>query len=180
MENRVSPSQWVTVQDCLGIPGFPGTPANVRKKLDSLASGNPGKKRKREGTKASEYHTSLLPDISKEYFKIPKLTPTHEVAKAKPSENEFWWEAIYKALSEDELDLIISAFKNNGKSGVFTEKLLTATESEISGVPRTALNTALALLALPDAERKEILEKYNIAEQGESVAPREELHKRIS
>ncbi|WP_431786844.1 transposase domain-containing protein [Vibrio harveyi] len=51
--------EWFLATECVGIGGFPTHPYNVRKKLNSLASEET--KRKREGTKAFEYHISIFP-----------------------------------------------------------------------------------------------------------------------
>jgi len=60
-------------------------------------------------------------------------------------------------LSVDELTAIIGRFQNKGKSGIFPEEVLPVTEQEIASVSRSALQTALALEALPDEVRKETL-----------------------
>lgn len=54
-------TQWVTVQDCVGLSGFPKSPANVRRKLAALIEGQEELSRKRAGTKAFEYSVSALP-----------------------------------------------------------------------------------------------------------------------
>lgn len=53
--------EWIVVSDLLGMAGFPTQPANVRKMLNNLAAGQEEKSRKREGSKATEYHISILP-----------------------------------------------------------------------------------------------------------------------
>ena len=170
--------EWVTTQECLGIPGFPGTPANVRKKLDLLATGNPSLKRKREGTKAYEYHVSLLPAISQAYFGASGESVAQQPrSDVDVQEHEFWWKAIYRALSKEEVTLIINSFKNSGKHGIFPEELLEAASNDFSALSRTSIQTALVLEALSDEERREILARYGISEQGGPVAPEQEPHK---
>lgn len=51
--------EWLTVQEYAGIGGLPTHPYHVRKRLDALSTTET--KRKREGTKAFEYHISILP-----------------------------------------------------------------------------------------------------------------------
>ncbi|MBV4411345.1 hypothetical protein J0B02_00535 [Enterobacteriaceae bacterium YMB-R22] len=170
--------EWVTTQECLGIPGFPGTPANVRKKLDLLATGNPALKRKREGTKAYEYHVSLLPALSQAYFGVSgERLSQHPLPEVEVQEHEFWWKAIYRALSKEEIALIITSFKNSGKHGIFLQELLEAASNNFSSLSRTSIQTALVLEALSEEDRKEILAKYGISEQGRPVAPEQEPHK---
>ncbi|EJJ7187017.1 transposase, partial [Salmonella enterica] len=52
---------WVTAKECLGLGGLPTRDQNVRARLDSAVKGNPEWRRKREGTKAFEYHVDCLP-----------------------------------------------------------------------------------------------------------------------
>ncbi|MFV0447931.1 MAG: DNA-binding protein, partial [Vibrio sp.] len=51
--------EWFTVQELVGVGGLPTHPYNVRKRLDSISTEET--KRKRQGTKAFEYHISILP-----------------------------------------------------------------------------------------------------------------------
>ncbi|MCE9848362.1 Mu transposase C-terminal domain-containing protein [Aeromonas allosaccharophila] len=44
-----------------GLPGMPTTARGMLKSLQKLADGNPDKSRQREGSKATEYHISILP-----------------------------------------------------------------------------------------------------------------------
>lgn len=55
--------EWIVVSDLLGVAGFPTQPANVRKMLNRLSEGQEGKSRQREGSKATEYHISILPPV---------------------------------------------------------------------------------------------------------------------
>ncbi|EBG7271292.1 DDE endonuclease, partial [Salmonella enterica] len=52
---------WVTAKECMGVKGFPTADKNVRARLDSAVKDNPEWRRKREGTKAFEYHVDCLP-----------------------------------------------------------------------------------------------------------------------
>ncbi|SHG65574.1 Mu DNA-binding domain-containing protein [Pantoea sesami] len=52
---------WVSVKECIGVCGFPQAESNARKKLDDLVCGRNELRRKRSGTKAFEYHISVLP-----------------------------------------------------------------------------------------------------------------------
>ncbi|EJX3112734.1 transposase, partial [Salmonella enterica] len=57
---------WVTAKECLGLGGLPTRDQNVRARLDSAVKGNPEWRRKREGTKAFEYHIDCLPPETRE------------------------------------------------------------------------------------------------------------------
>lgn len=52
---------WVTAKECAGMGGFPTDPNNARNRLMKLAASFPEMQRKREGTKAFEFHISVLP-----------------------------------------------------------------------------------------------------------------------
>lgn len=173
MPNRQPHKEWVTTQECLGIPGFPGTAANVRKKLELLATGNPTLKRKREGSKAYEYHISLLPGIARAWFGADAQSAPQPAALPRDTcqEQQYWWEAIWRALADDEREKIIRTFQNSGKHGIFTPDMLVTTADDGALLSRSALQTARVLEALSEAERKEILARYGIAEQSSAVAP---------
>lgn len=53
--------EWVTAKDCVGISVMPTDVHKSRAKLDRLCAGEPDKKRKKAGSKAFEYHISILP-----------------------------------------------------------------------------------------------------------------------
>uniref|UniRef100_UPI00244E4771 DNA-binding protein n=1 Tax=Rahnella sp. ChDrAdgB13 TaxID=1850581 RepID=UPI00244E4771 len=55
-------SVWLTAKECVSLPGMPGMEHNVRNKLDKLAGGSVELRRRREGTKAFEYHVDCLPE----------------------------------------------------------------------------------------------------------------------
>ncbi|MCW4628249.1 MULTISPECIES: transposase domain-containing protein [Marinomonas] len=52
---------WLTATEIAGAAGMPATERNAREKLKQLAMSQPELARKREGTKAFEYHISILP-----------------------------------------------------------------------------------------------------------------------
>ncbi len=54
-------SQWITVQECVGLSCLPGHAVNVRRHLERLVEGHPEFRRKRSGTKAIEYRLDVLP-----------------------------------------------------------------------------------------------------------------------
>lgn len=65
---------FVTVNDVVGLPGLPGTVQGVRWTLNKRASNRPNLVRRREGTKAFEYHIDCLPEpaqqaVRQRYFK---------------------------------------------------------------------------------------------------------------
>ncbi|MEO3738564.1 transposase domain-containing protein [Shewanella baltica] len=52
---------WLLASELAGVVGLPGSDRNVREQLKKLATENPELARKRQGTKGTEYHISLLP-----------------------------------------------------------------------------------------------------------------------
>lgn len=53
--------EWVTAKECVGVSGFPTDVHKARAKLDRLSTDDQDKKRKKAGSKAFEYHISILP-----------------------------------------------------------------------------------------------------------------------
>lgn len=54
-------SIWLTVQECLNLPGLPSMEHNIRNNLNKRAGGNSDMRRRRQGSKAYEYHLECLP-----------------------------------------------------------------------------------------------------------------------
>lgn len=57
---------WVTAKEVAGLEGMPTTDRRTRDILDEWAEGKEGARRKRSGTKAFEYHISVLPKAVRE------------------------------------------------------------------------------------------------------------------
>lgn len=57
---------FVVAKDLVGIPGLPATTKGVQEALFRLFSVHPDFVRKREGTKAYEYHVDCLPESARE------------------------------------------------------------------------------------------------------------------
>lgn len=55
---------WLLASELAGVVGLPGSDRNVREQLKKLANENPELARKRQGTKGTEYHISLLPSAT--------------------------------------------------------------------------------------------------------------------
>ncbi|EEA0729279.1 DDE-type integrase/transposase/recombinase [Salmonella enterica subsp. enterica serovar Newport] len=58
-----------SVNDLTGVPGLPGTVQGIRWTLNRATEQNPKWRRKREGTKAFEYHIDCLPEQAREVVK---------------------------------------------------------------------------------------------------------------
>ncbi|EBN1942469.1 transposase, partial [Salmonella enterica] len=57
---------WVTAKECVGLPGLPAMEHNIRNRLTKAAGSNVDWLRRREGTKAIEYHIDCLPKAAQE------------------------------------------------------------------------------------------------------------------
>ncbi|EPD1641012.1 DNA-binding protein, partial [Escherichia coli] len=55
---------YVTVNDLLGVPGMPATAKGIRQALQRFSRGLGDISRRREGTKAIEYHIDCLPEVT--------------------------------------------------------------------------------------------------------------------
>ncbi|MFW1680128.1 hypothetical protein C1S99_10705 [Vibrio parahaemolyticus] len=95
---------WYLVKDLVGAPGMPGTEQNVRLGLNKLASED--QKRKRQGTKAFEYHIDCLPTetrmalLQQEAAEEAKQAEAEEVREV--TSDELWYE--YDLASESQKD----------------------------------------------------------------------------
>ncbi|EHK5439411.1 hypothetical protein I8Y03_002694 [Aeromonas hydrophila] len=62
---------WVTAKEVAGLEGMPTTDRRTRDILDEWAKGKEGARRKRSGTKAFEYHVSVLPKVVRDQISPP-------------------------------------------------------------------------------------------------------------
>lgn len=62
---------WVTAKEVAGLEGMPTTDRRTRDILDEWAKGKEGARRKRSGTKAFEYHISVLPKAVRDQVSPP-------------------------------------------------------------------------------------------------------------
>lgn len=107
--------EWVTVQECMGIPGFPNTAPAVRKRLEDLAHGTEGSKRKKPGTKAFEYSIKILPGHARSVFDNGQEVEASDTTDGIYSADllEFWI-MIFKLLTPRQQKECIDLFKNRG------------------------------------------------------------------
>lgn len=146
--------EWVTVQECMGAPGFPSTAPSVRKRLDDLSKGHASLRRKREGTKATEYHVSLLPEYLQDYFSGDSEKTRVHIKKGKTNNNNElhdFWEMIFKLLSEEEKNYAIDIFKRGGLNALLPE--------------------VMSLSQAPEVQRQEILLERGSLPEGSTAAP---------
>ncbi|EIA0558310.1 hypothetical protein K6172_004581 [Escherichia coli] len=112
---------WFTAQECAGMPGFPSGVSNVRKQLEKLAEGLDGVRRKRGGTKATEYHISILPARTQNYLGYSnKGQPSMGVEDFKTKsglandEKQALWMMIYQGMTEAQREAVMEIFITGG------------------------------------------------------------------
>lgn len=107
--------EWVTVQECMGIPGFPNTAPAVRKRLEDLAYGIEGGKRKKPGTKAFEYSIKILPRHAKSVFdNVQEVDESNTTEEFYGTDLLEFWIMIFKLLTPRQQKECIELFKNRG------------------------------------------------------------------
>lgn len=96
---------WFIASELAGVVGFPSTGRRARDLLKKLAMSNPELERKRQGTKATEYHVSLLPvptqtALLKQQGKVQVGDQVLELPKKK-SEKSYCREALWARWSKN-------------------------------------------------------------------------------
>ncbi|HEM6672524.1 TPA: hypothetical protein U2I07_002587 [Citrobacter koseri] len=141
---------WFTAQECAGMPGFPSGVSNVRKQLEKLSEGLEGVRRKRGGTKATEYHISILPARTKNYLGYSDAgQPSEGLGEAKSGlandEKKALWMMIYHGMTEAQREAVVEIF--------------------ITGGLKMLMPAVLELSDSNQVQRKEIFEQRNSDEQ---------------
>lgn len=164
---------WFVVRDCLGLSGFPSAEKNIRARLDRLAENNPEWKRKREGTKAFEYHIDCLPD---EAQKVLRKRLTHQVLEDAQLPAVVEQKAVKNVAVRDELEVMVKCPElalrevqalTDKQKAIADARILLATEvhklREYAGMTRKAalkhIVDGVRMGALPDR----IIEAANTA-----------------
>lgn len=108
-------SEWVSVQDCIGLPGFPSGAPNVRRKLEQLVSNNPKLKRKKAKSKAYEYHVSVLPEETKKFLGVDERSAMPDTALSSPNSSaRDLWIMLFDNLTERQKQYVIKVFIQGG------------------------------------------------------------------
>lgn len=78
-------SIWLTAKECVGLPGLPSMDHNIRNCLNKRSGAAAELRRRREGSKAFEYHVDCLPTEAQEVIRKRHYSELLEqTAKAKP------------------------------------------------------------------------------------------------
>lgn len=88
--------EWLTVQECIGLPGFPGSIPAVRNRLNILSAGKEGIKRKRSKSKAWEYHISILPVYVHPYVVDGDTASVRNESSAWEAEPKEIWDMMFR------------------------------------------------------------------------------------
>ncbi|ENF6042730.1 hypothetical protein ABRV10_004823 [Citrobacter amalonaticus] len=139
---------WFTAQECAGMPGFPSGVSNVRRQLEKLSEGLNGVRRKRGGTKATEYHISILPARTKSYLGYSDAVQQSEVLEdfntksgLANDEKQALWMMIYHGMTDAQREAVVEIF--------------------ITGGLKMLMPAVLELSDSNQAQRKEIFEQRN-------------------
>ncbi|HBA7887640.1 TPA: transposase, partial [Escherichia coli] len=95
---------WITAKECAGIGGLPTREHNVRARLDRVIENKPELRRKREGTKAFEYHIDCLPA---EAQKVLRKRLTHQVLEDAQLPAVVEQKAVKNVAVRDELEVMV-------------------------------------------------------------------------
>lgn len=172
--------EWITVKECIGLPGFPTTAPAIRQRLDDLSANKSELKRKRSGSKAYEYHVSILPKYAQSSFiddqHIEDLDANGDEGEQKKIHNNNElneiWSVIFKLLTPQQQKDCIELFKNHGLSALLPAIVAPQTRqtAAVEGTETLAsyspevINTAILLNDLPEEKRREILLAYGVEE----------------
>lgn len=107
--------RWFTAHECVGVPGFPTGVSNVRNKLEKLSEGLEDVRRRREGGKAIEYHYSILPELTKQYFGLSALAQNNPMTDSKQADSvRTLWELIYSSMTPNQREAVVDVFITGG------------------------------------------------------------------
>ncbi|HBA8275029.1 TPA: transposase, partial [Escherichia coli] len=139
---------WITAKECAGIGGLPTREHNVRARLDRVIENKPELRRKREGTKAFEYHIDCLPA---EAQKVLRKRLTHQVLEDAQLPAVVEQKAVKNVTVRDELEVMVKCPElalrevqalTDKQKAIADARILLATEvhklREYAGMSRTA------------------------------------------
>ena len=110
--------EWLTVQECIGLPGFPGSIPAVRNRLNILSAGKEGIKRKRSKSKAWEYHISILPVYVHPYVVDGDTASVRNESSAWEAEPKEIWDMMFRLLTPEQQQQVSYLFGTKGIGAV--------------------------------------------------------------
>ena len=122
--------EWVTAKEVAGLPDMPTTARRARDILDRATIEQPGLRRKRQGTKATEYHVSVLPERTKHHFgrcepessySDVKEPITHSHPTLETDEDKAFWMMIYNRMTKEQREEVMNAFIRGGLNALISK-----------------------------------------------------------
>ncbi|HCJ0148055.1 TPA: hypothetical protein NQG57_000979 [Salmonella enterica subsp. enterica serovar Infantis] len=156
---KTTQCEWFAIKDVIGLPGMPTTAQGCHKMLSKAAEQHPDLKRKIQGSKAYEFHRSLLPSETQGALNLCESSVNNELSKKGKNLLNQWVE-IFNRMTEFEREQVINYVFRFGFGGIVS----------LAGAQST--NKIIELLdALPDAARREILQGYVNDKHGNLAPP---------
>ncbi|BBV67817.1 hypothetical protein STW0522KLE44_42050 [Klebsiella sp. STW0522-44] len=93
-------NEWVTAKEVAGLPDMPTTPRRARDMLDKATNDRPELRRKRQGTKATEYHISVLPPAAKKMYSNTEQASPAQISAGQTSQTQALPEAYARFMDE--------------------------------------------------------------------------------
>lgn len=137
---------WITAKECAGIGGLPTREHNVRARLDRVIENKPELRRKREGTKAFEYHIDCLPA---EAQKVLRKRLTHQVLEDAQLPAVVEQKAVKNVAVRDELEVMVKCPElalrevqalTDKQKAIADARILLAIGVVLAGMPRLLIN----------------------------------------
>ncbi|ECR7610252.1 hypothetical protein F2C03_06785 [Salmonella enterica] len=147
-DRKTTQREWFTIRDMVGLPGMPTTAQGCHKMLSKAAESHPELKRKISGSKAYEFHRSLLPTETQISLNLCSNEVNGNLPKRENNLLNQWIE-IFNRMTKSEREQVISYVFRFGFGGIVS----------LAGVQSTSKIVEL-LDALPEAARQEILQSY--------------------
>ncbi|SUW63854.1 Uncharacterised protein [Buttiauxella agrestis] len=110
-------SEWLAIKEMIGLPGMPGSAQGCHKMMVRMTRDNPEAKRKIPGTKAYEYHFSLLP---RETLKVvfTQNHPGHAQECIGSNKLLNQWMDIFHSMSTKEQEQVVAYVFRHGFSSI--------------------------------------------------------------
>jgi len=116
--NEMMSKEWLTAQECIGLPGFPGSVPAIRSRLNILSAGKEGIKRKRSKSKAWEYHISILPEYVRPYVVDSDPESVRNEASVWEAEPKEIWDMMFRLLTPEQQQQVTYLFGTKGIGAV--------------------------------------------------------------
>ena len=120
-------TEWVTAKEVAGLPDMPTTARRARDILDRATIERPTLRRKRQGTKATEYHVSVLPERTRHHFERCEPESSYRDTKEPiahsaiaTDEDKTFWMMIYNRMTKEQREEVMNAFIRGGLNALIS------------------------------------------------------------